>query len=69
MTSEMLGTQRAPMFEKRTAAELTEQELLEVDGGTLNFCIWAAYVGIITSTISIYQAGVATGQYIYSITH
>lgn len=68
MASEVLAL-NAPIFEKRTAAELTENEMLEIDGGTANLCIFALYVGIAGGLATAYTAGVAVGQWLYSATH
>jgi len=55
MTSEML-------FEKRVVAELTDAEMMNIDGGTTPVCAWAAGAAAASST---YCAGVAIAGAIF----
>jgi lactobin A/cerein 7B family class IIb bacteriocin len=57
MTSEML-------FEKRIVAELTQAELMDIDGGTTPACAWAAGAAAASST---YCAGVAIAGGIFVV--
>lgn len=50
------------MFEKRTVSELSESELMEIDGGTSPLFITAAAAGI-------FYSGYLIGQGIYNVTH
>jgi hypothetical protein len=66
--------QSAPLFEKRTVVELTENEMLGIDGGTTAACGAAAtavilVVGTAAAAVQIWQGGVAVGQWLYSVTH
>lgn len=43
MYAEIISTNTTPLFEKRTVAELSELEMMHVDGGSTIACaMWAA---------------------------
>jgi lactobin A/cerein 7B family class IIb bacteriocin len=53
---------KANMFDKRTVVELTENEMTEVDGGTLEIAIATAVLGTAVITILISVATVGGGN-------
>lgn len=66
--------QTTPLFEKRTVVELTENEMMGIDGGTTAACGAGAVavtvvVGVAAGAVQIWQGGVAVGQWLYSVTH
>lgn len=62
MTLEMEMGKGQPLFEKRIVAELSEQELMSIDGGTTIACAIAG-AGAVLLAIEIAQAGYAFGKW------
>ncbi|MEC5144652.1 class IIb bacteriocin, lactobin A/cerein 7B family [Chitinophaga sp. 212800010-3] len=54
------------LMQKRTVSELSEKEMLEVDGGTTVLCAVAAGVGIAAGAAAI---GYYCGKALYYATH
>jgi lactobin A/cerein 7B family class IIb bacteriocin len=69
MTSEMVMAKQHLMFEKRTVAELSEDELMLVNGGATPAVVVATGAilvgaGAVMLGIEIFQAGYAFGQWL-----
>ena len=58
------GQNHAPaLFEKRAIAELSLDEMMQIDGGTTPICV------AVLATATIVVAGIAIGKGIYNATH
>lgn len=75
MKNQILELQHAPvmveqfqpsLLQKRTISELSENEMLEIEGGTSTLCVAAAAVGVAAGVMAI---GYYTGKAIYYATH
>jgi len=60
------GPTNQALMQKRTVSELTEKEMLEVDGGTTTLCAVAAAVGIAAGAAAV---GYYCGKALYYATH
>jgi actin-like ATPase involved in cell morphogenesis len=63
MTSEMLMAKQNAMFEKRVVAELTDVELLDIDGGTTPVCAVVVKGAVASSTYCV-GVGIAGGIFV-----
>jgi hypothetical protein len=81
MTSEMLlqsdfsTTEKTTLFEKRIVADLSEAEMLGIDGGTTPLCVAGAavYAGAVASSGWCIGGAIVVGSFvggvIYGYTH
>jgi hypothetical protein len=67
MTSELFLTNSSPLFEKRTVAELSESEMLLIDGGSTIPCgaVVGAAIGVAVVG-TVFVTAVAVG-FIYTM--
>jgi hypothetical protein len=70
MTSHISTGGGAPLFSKRTIAELTDVELTVIEGGSSTACAFITGIpvgiGIVVATAGLFGAGFAAGYYIGS---